>query len=314
MRSHADSSRNKVERRPRKRRRPYGPYLVVVPVLLIIGVFQYYPALNGIFRSFFAWNPTGDSPFVGFQNYRRMMSDSAWWLSFRNLGVIFGFGVASWSIPLLAAELVVSLRSARAQFVFRTLLILPMAFPGVVTALIWSFIYHPNDGVLNRILADVGLGKLTQNWTGNPALALGALLFIGFPFIAGLPFLIFYSSLSNIPPEIFEAAQLDGVGRVRRFWRIDLPLMASQVRLLVFLAVVATLQYGFVAYIVTKGGPDNATAVPVLQMLNEAFQGGDWGYAATLSTTLFAITLVFSVIVMFARKKNSKAVAEDGLM
>jgi raffinose/stachyose/melibiose transport system permease protein len=314
MRSHANSSRSKIERRPRRQRRSYGPYLVVVPVLLIIGVFQYYPALNGIFRSFFAWNPAGDSQFVGVQNYVRMMSDTAWWLSFRNLGVIFGFGVASWSIPLLAAELVVSLRSARAQFVFRTLLILPMAFPGVVTALIWSFIYHPNDGVLNRILGDVGLGNLAQNWTGNPALALGALLFIGFPFIAGLPFLIFYSSLSNIPPEIFEAAQLDGVGRVRRFWTIDLPLMASQVRLLLFLAVVATLQYGFVAYIVTKGGPDNATAVPVLQMLNEAFQGGDWGYAATLSTTLFAITLVFSVIVVFARKKNSKAVSEDGLM
>ncbi|GAA3093034.1 raffinose/stachyose/melibiose transport system permease protein [Kribbella aluminosa] len=310
----ADSSRNETQRRSRKRRRSYGPYLVVVPVMLTIGVFQYYPAVNGIFRSFFAWNPAGDSPFVGVQNYARMMSDSAWWLSFRNLGIIFVFGVASWSIPLLAAELVVSLRSARARFVFRTLLILPMAFPGVVTALIWSFIYHPNDGVLNRILRDAGLGKLASNWTGDPALALGALLFIGFPFIAGLPFLIFHSSLSNIPPEIFEAAQLDGVGRIRRFWTIDLPLMASQVRLLLFLAVVATLQYGFVAYIVTKGGPDNATAVPVLQMLNEAFQGGDWGYAATLSTTLFVITLAFSLIVMFARKKTSRAASEDGLM
>jgi raffinose/stachyose/melibiose transport system permease protein len=84
--------------------------------------------------------------------------------------------------------------------------------------------------------------------------------------------------------------------------------------LLLFLAVVATLQYGFVAYIVTKGGPDNATAVPVLKMLNEAFQGGDWGYAATLSTTLFLITLVFSVIVMFSRRRNSSVVSEDGLM
>jgi raffinose/stachyose/melibiose transport system permease protein len=242
---------------------------------------------------------------VGLANYRTMLDDSLWWSAFRNLGLIFVFGVVMWAIPLLAAELLISLRNRRVQFVFRTLLIAPMAFPGVVTALVWSFMYHPNQGILNQALGAIGLPGLRQNWVGDPDLALLSLLFIGFPFVAGLPFLIIYSSLGNIPAEVFEAAEIDGVGRLRRVWTIDLPLLTTQIKLLFFLAVVATLQYGFLAYIVTAGGPDGATTVPVLRMLDVAYQGGDWGYAAALSTTLFLITLVLSCAIVFVRRRNS---------
>jgi len=179
-----------------------------------------------------------------------------------------------------------------------------MAFPGIVTALVWQFFYHPNNGVINKTLEAIGLGGLAQNWVGDPRIAMLALLFVGFPFIAGLPFLIFYSTLQNIPSEIMEAAALDGVGRLARVWRIDLPLMAGQIKILFFLAIVGTLQYGFTAYVVTGGGPDNATVVPILRIINVAYQGQDWGYAAALSTTLFAITLVFSCIVVFARRRR----------
>jgi raffinose/stachyose/melibiose transport system permease protein len=207
----------------------------------------------------------------------------------------------------------ISLRTERAQFTYRTLLLVPMAFPGVVTALVWAFMYHPNDGTINKALGAVGLGALAQNWLGNPSLALLSLLFVGFPFVAGLPFLIFYSSLKNIPPEIYEAAALDGVGRIRRLWSIDLPLIARQVRLLLVLAVIATLQYGLAAYILTGGGPDNATMVPVLRILNVAFQGQDWGYAAALSTTLFVITLTLSAVAVFARGRADSTTNVKGL-
>ncbi|PZF85326.1 carbohydrate ABC transporter permease [Jiangella anatolica] len=299
---------------PRRRARiSWAAYLALLPLLVVLALFQYYPALNGIVRSFWDWNPGQVSTFVGLDNYAKMMDDAIWWRSFRNLGYIFVFGVVSWVIPLVAAELLITLRSQRAQFVYRTLLIVPMAFPGVVTALVWSFMYHPNNGVINRALTAIGLESWTQNWVGDPSYALWSLLFIGFPFIAGLPFLIFYSTLQNIPREIFEAAALDGVGRIRRFWTIDLPLMARQVRLLFFLAVIGTLQYGFMAYIVTSGGPDNSTMVPVLRMINVAFQGQDWGYAATLSTTLFVFTLVLSAVVVFVRRSDPASTNVRGL-
>ena len=288
------------------RRRRAVVYLALAPLLLIIATFAYYPAVAGVFWSFFDWNPASESFFIGFENYLTMMSDEIWWQSFRNLGVIFVFSVVAWIFPLLSAELLITLKSERWQFVTRTLLILPMAFPGVVTALIWGFLYEPNQGVINRFLTAIGFEHLTHNWTGMPDSALLALLFVGFPFIAGLPFLVFYASLQNIPKEILEAAQLDGLGRLTRFWRIDLPLMAGQVRLLAFLAVVGALQYGFVAYVLTSGGPDGATMVPVLRMINVAFSGGDWGYAAALSTTLFLITLALSaVVVLSGRRQNA---------
>jgi raffinose/stachyose/melibiose transport system permease protein len=307
LRTAASQARpEKRQRTPRKRVFRWWLYLALLPLALVIGWFAYYPALSAIFWSFFHWQPAGVSTFIGFGNYATMFSDQIWWSSFRNLGLIFAFTVVAWILPLLAAELLISLKSARWQFAMRTLLIIPMAFPGVVTALVWGFFYSPNDGVINQALKAIGLGALAQNWTGQGSTALLSLLFVGFPFIAGLPFLIFYSSLQNIPTEVLEAAQLDGVGRFARFWRIDLPLMASQVRILLFLAVVGTLQYGFVAYVLTGGGPDNATMVPILRMINVAFQGGDWGYSAALSTTLFIITMAISAVVIVARKRGAE--------
>jgi raffinose/stachyose/melibiose transport system permease protein len=311
--AHSSAEPQKPVRAPRKRVFRWWAYLALVPLAIIIGYFAYYPAVSAIFWSFFHWQPAGESTFIGFGNYITMAGDEIWWSSFRNLGFIFLFAVVSWVLPLLAAELLISLRSARWQFTMRTLLIIPMAFPGVVTALVWGFFYSPNDGVINQTLKALGLGALAQNWTGQESTALLSLLFVGFPFIAGLPFLIFYSSLQNIPTEVLEAAQLDGVGRVARFWQIDLPLMASQVRILVFLAIVGTLQYGFVAFVLTSGGPDNATMVPILRMINVAFQGGDWGYSAALSTTLFIITMAISAVVVTARKRGA-ATADGGAM
>ncbi|WP_349902160.1 carbohydrate ABC transporter permease [Parafrigoribacterium humi] len=302
---HSSASRRRVFR--------WWIYLALLPLALIVGWFSYYPALSAIFWSFFHWNPASESTPIGFGNYVTMMNDQIWWTSFRNLGYIFVFSVVSWAIPLLAAELLISLKSARWQFVLRTLLIIPMAFPAVVTALVWGFFYSPNDGVINQTLKALGLQALAQNWTGQESTALLSLLFVGFPFIAGLPFLIFYSSLQNIPSEVLEAAQLDGVGRVTRFLQIDLPLMASQVRLLVFLVIVGTLQYGLVAEVLTAGGPNDATMVPILRMINVAFQGGDWGYSAALSTALFFITLAFGAVVVLVRKGDS-GTADGGAM
>ncbi|MFD3807963.1 carbohydrate ABC transporter permease [Streptomyces sp. NPDC058611] len=284
---------------------PWFAYLALIPLFATLAVFAYYPAASGIWHSFYEWRPGFDSPFVGLDNYRAMLDDDLWWRSFRNLGVIFVFGITvAWAIPLLAAELIISLKSKRAQFFFRTALIAPMAFPGVVTVLLWAAMYEPNNGVINRVLRAVGLDALAQNWVGDPQFALLSLLFIGFPFVAGLPFLVFLTTLQNVPAEVFEAAALDGCGRLRRLFAIDLPLMASQLKLLVFLATINVLQYGFAAYLLTGGGPDNATEVPVLRMLGVAFQGSEWGYAAALSTTLFVMTILLSIIIVFVRRKD----------
>ncbi|MGW4799575.1 carbohydrate ABC transporter permease [Nonomuraea sp. NPDC004297] len=256
-------------------------------------------------HSFFEWRPGFASPFVGLENYRTMLGDDLWWASFRNIGIIFLWAVTlMWVFPLLAAELVMSLSSERLRFVFRTLLILPLAFPAVVNVLLWQFMYDPRDGVINSLLRAVGLDGLAGNWIGDPSTALVALMTIGFPWVASLPFLVFLSALQNVPVEIYQAAEVDGAGRLRRFWSIDLPMMFRDVKLLFVLAVISVLQYGMQAHIMTGGGPDNATQVPVLRMLDAAFLDTSWGYAATLGTVLFAMTLVVSVVALLAGRKK----------
>ncbi len=297
----ASPADRRLGRRRSASRRTLVSYAVLLPVLLVIGLFAYYPALSGIFYSFFDWRPGFASEFLGTENYERMFADKVWWASFINLGIIFVFGILTWIVPFIAAELVISLSRERLRFVFRTLLIAPIAFPQMVTLLVWGFFYDPSNGVINSFLRGIGLPGLAQNWLGDPSTALWALLFIGFPWIAGIPFLIFLTGLQNIPAEVFDAAALDGVGRFRRVFSIDLPMMANQLALLAFLAVISTLQYGMAAFILTGGGPDNATQVPILRMLSAAFNGGDWGYAATLSTTLFLVTVAFGLIVLLSR-------------
>jgi ABC-type sugar transport system permease subunit len=236
-----------------------------------------------------------------------MMHDTVWWTTFEHIGVVFFAGVTiMWAFPLFAVELLISVRNPRIQYILRTLLLFPLAFPVIVTIFLWGFIYQPNQGLLNTALKDVGLQSLAQNWLGNPKTALFALIFIGFPWIASLPFFVFLTGIQNIGTEVFEAAALDGCNRFQRLFRIDIPLMARQFRLLFFLATINILQYGITASALTTGGPGSSTMFPILRILNVAFLAGDWGYAAALSTTLFMIMFTISLFVLFIGKRDEK--------
>jgi len=292
--------------RRRRRRIPWGVYIALVPTLGLLGFFSYYPDINGLVHSLTNWEPGFSSPFVGLANYRAMWHDSLWWQSFGHIGIIFLVAItAMWAIPLGAAELVITLSNPRWRFIFRALLIAPLAFSPVIQVLTWEFIYDPNVGVLNHFLGSIGLSGLEKNWLGDPNTALFALIFINFPWVASLPFLIFGAGLQNIPQEIFDAAAIDGAGRFRRFLVIDLPLLMRQIKLLFFLAIVFVLQYGFAAYITTQGGPNNATTVPVLRMLGVAFDADEWGYAAALSTTLLVIMIVMSGLTLLVGRRRT---------
>ena len=289
--------------------RSWRLYLALLPVFGLLGLISYYPAINGMVHSFYHWNPAGGSTFAGLAHYRAMLGNSLWWQSFEHVGEILLWAVTlAWLFPLFAAELIITLRSQRAQFIFRTLLIIPFAFPLVVQLLVWGFMYDPNNGLINTILRDVGAGSLAQNWLGNPRTALPSLIAVNFPWIASLPFLIIFAALQNVPQQIFEAAALDGANRWTRFWRIDLPLLGQQFRLLFVLAVIGVLQYGVASAVLTQGGPAFATNVPVLQMINTAYDESEWGYAAALGTMLFVITLVFSTVSLMLRRSNRSSV------
>jgi len=292
----------------RKRFKPIL-YLGLAPLFITLGLFSYYPAANGLTRAFFDWRFFEPSVFIGLENFRTMLGDDMWWETFKHIFIVFiAATTIMWALPLLAVEMLISIRSLRTQHILRTLLLFPLAFPVIVTIYMWGFIYHPNRGILNTALQAVGLDSLAQNWLGDPNTALYSLLFISFPWIASLPFFVFLTGLQNIGTEVFEAAAIDGCSRMKRFFLIDMPLLGRQFRLLFFLATISVLQFGTSGYVLTSGGPDNATMFPILRIIGVAFNGGDWGYAATLSSTLFILTLALSTVILFISRGEKQNV------
>ena len=291
-------------------RAAWGYYVALIPTFVLLALFGYYPAINGLYHAFYDWEPAFYAHYIGLDNFRTMIHDTMFINSLKNVAEFFVFGVTlAWLLPMLAAEAVITLRSQRWQFIFRTLLIAPFAFPIAVQVLLWGFLYDPNVGVFNSFLRAVGLGSLAHNWLGDPHTALFALMFMNAPWVASVPFLIFLSGLQAIPQEVFDAAAIDGAGRFRRFFLIDLPLLASQFKLMFVLAIIQILQFAIPVALLTSGGPAYSTMMPVVYLLDTAFNGSDWGYAAALSATLFLIMLVLSLIVFRLAQPHAKATA-----
>jgi raffinose/stachyose/melibiose transport system permease protein len=167
-----------------------------------------------------------------------------------------------------------------------------------VLFLIWGFFYDPTDGLLNRLLTDLHLSNMTQTWLGNPNLALYCIMFMGFPWVDGFGLLIYTAGLQAVPVELPEAAAIDGANAWQRFWRIEIPLILGQIRLMGVLAIVNGLQNFTQVLILTQGGPGQATTVPGLYLYQQAIIDQRMGYAAAISLVLFVAILALTLVNM----------------
>ena len=271
--------------------------LMLAPTLVLLALFNYYPAVLGLSRAFTRWE-TGEEPqWIGLGNFVAMWHDEFLRLSLRNLLILLVANVLkTLTMPLLVAELLMSLRSPRWQYVMRTAFILPMVVPGMVTMLLWSFIYDGSVGLLNQILETLGMGALTRSWLGDSGTALWAIIGIGFPWAGGLALLIYLAGLNAISGDVWDSCQVDGVGGLKRVWYVDLPLLLPQVRLLVILTLIGVLQDFGSILVLTGGGPGLATHVPALHMYFQAFRFGHMGYAAAIGLTLFVAIFTLSLL------------------
>lgn len=271
--------------------------LMLAPTLILLALFNYYPAALGLARAFTRWE-TGEEPqWIGISNFVAMWQDEFLRLSLRNLLILLVASVLkTLTMPLLVAELLMSLRSPRWQYILRTAFILPMVVPGMVTMLLWSFIYDGSVGLLNQVLELLGMGGLTRSWLGESGTALWAIIGIGFPWAGGLALLIYLAGLNQISGDVWDSCQVDGVSGLERVWYVDIPLLLPQVRLLVILTLIGTLQDFGSILILTGGGPGLATHVPALHMYFQAFRFGHLGYAAAIGLTLFVAIFALSLL------------------
>ncbi len=281
------------------------------PTFLLLGVFSLVPFVWAFVTSFFDYEVGGDSKFVGFANYLEYLHDPTLLSSFGNLVFLMLFGVAVvMSAPLIIAKLIFSLKSERARYAYRVLFLIPIVVPGVATLMIWQGMIYGDSGFLNELLRIAGREDLTRGWLTDPHTVLWAVVFIGFPFAGGINILIYYAGLAGISDSVHEAAELDGARGLGKFFKIDVPLVMSQIKLLTILTVIGTVQGFEGLFILTKGGPGFKTMVPGLWMYMNAFSFQRMGYACAIGVMLFLLILGLTILNMRYFKSSETLTAE----
>ena len=177
-------------------------------------------------------------------------------------------------------------------------MILPVVIPAIVPLMLWKFIYDVKVGPLNLILIWAGLEEWTRAWLSDPNVALYAVMLRNFPWVDGVAILILLAGLQAIPYEIVESAMIDGASEMRRFWSIELPLIAGQIKLISVLTIMWGVQEFTAVFAMTQGGPINSTMVPGMWMFWNAFRINKMGYASAIGVVLFLLTLVLTMINM----------------
>jgi ABC-type sugar transport system permease subunit/outer membrane protein assembly factor BamB len=274
-------------------------YLMILPTILLLLMFNYYPAFSGLYHAFTKWNPGTSTEWVGLANFRLLLQNRFFLAGLRNVGILVVANILkSLTVPLLVAELIFNLRHNLSRYAFRSLFIAPLVIPGVVLILLWNNIYDPEIGLLNQTLLAMGLENWTRTWYGDPAVALASILFIGFPWAQPFALLIFYGGLISIPNELFDAGRVDGASGLRRFWHIDLPLLMGQTKLLLMLGFIQSVQAFEIVYITTGGGPGASTYTPTLELYYQAMRMARFGVASAAGMFLFLIILVGTILNM----------------
>ncbi|MBD2843943.1 sugar ABC transporter permease [Paenibacillus sp. IB182496] len=267
--------------------------------------FMYYPVYQALSGAFTYWDGFNPPAFIGLDNFRRMLSDDVLGQSTINALIWVAFAVLLAVLPsFLVAELIFHVRKSRWQYVYRTIFVLPIVIPMVVTILLWRFVYQ-GDGAINQLFALFGLEHWQQLWLGDPDIALYAIIFMGVPWINPFNLLIFYAGLQSIPKEVIEAAKLDGATGWRRVLRLDIPLSLPQFRLIVILTLIGSLQNIIPPLVMTGGGPGYSTYVPILHMYNVSTVNGEFGYGMAIALVIFVVILAFTIVNMRLVKSDA---------
>ncbi len=268
-------------------------WLLLLPALVLLAAFTHYPTVATLYSSFLS-TPKGSRPavWVGLDNYQAMVADPVFWQVLRN-NVVFALGTipASIALALLMAVLVNGTLAGRGFL--RMSYFTPTVLPMIAVANIWMFFYTPGYGLLEQITHLVGLPG--HNWLGSRSTVLACLIVVTVWKEAGF-FMIFYlAALQGIAPSLAEAAALEGAGRWYFFRRVTFPLLMPTTLFVLINAVINSFRLVDHIVVMTKGGPDNSSALLLYYIYDVGFKFWDTGYAAALTMVLLAILAASAV-------------------
>ncbi|MGO7321100.1 carbohydrate ABC transporter permease [Rhizobium ruizarguesonis] len=289
--------------------RSYSLYLIpgTIGFILIVLI----PQLANLGLSFTAWKGVGTPRPVGLQNYHRLLTDDQFWGSmYHTLLFIVSMTVIPVCLGLVLAALLFDyVRDQFGEWVssfFRAGFYLPQILPVTVAGVLWGWILNP-VGVINITLKAIGLGNFAQNWIGDATYALAAVSLVIVWIQVGYCLVVFMAGLSRIDPSLYEAAELDGANWWSRFVTITIPLLAPEIFVVVLTTLIAALKVFAPIFVITAGGPDNATLVPSYLTYYHFFTTQRVGYAAAIAVVQTTLTIALAVIFLrFQSQQESK--------
>jgi raffinose/stachyose/melibiose transport system permease protein len=274
--------------------------LIVVAFLLPPGLIYTWlvvlPVIQAIYYSFFKWNGLGPvTDFIGLDNYVRLFNDSVFLRSITN-GILLVVLSTAVQLPLAMGLALLIRRRLAGRRIFRTIFFLPYVLSEVVTGLIWSFIYNPQTGLINSILGAIIPGFKPVGWLGEPNLVIIALFIVISWKYFGLHLILYMTGLQGIPAELEEAAVVDGASGVQSIRHIIIPQLAPTIRLSIYLSVLGSLQIFDLVWVMTTGGPVNASQTMATYLYKFGFQRFAIGYGSAVAVALFMICFGFSIL------------------
>lgn len=275
-------------------------YVFIAPWLIAFVVFEALPILSGFYHSFTDWTATGKAEqFIGLANYREALTrDPLYWKAVGNTFYFIAVGVPLGVAAAFFLALALNTR-IRGMGAYRTIYYIPSVVPTVAAVIVWTFIFETRRGILNFVLELFGLPAI--RWLSDPNWAMPALIIMSLWGI-GASMIIFLAGLQGIPQELYEAAEVDGASGWRKLLRITVPLMTPTIFFNLVMSLVAAFQAFNNAFIMTNGGPNNATLLYMLHLYNNAFRYFRMGYASALAVILFVV--VFGLTVFVYRTSN----------
>ena len=280
-------------RSPRGREALAG-YLFLAPFLFFFVIFLVRPIITSVQMSFHQWEvlmPT--HPYVGLANYEELIHDDLWWLALKNTIVFTMLTAAGTTVLALFTALAVK-GPVPGQTFYRVVFYAPTLLSVSVVSTIWMWLLNTQFGLVNYVLLALGLGRI--NWLGDAVLVLPSLALTTIWWGFGFPMLIFLTGLHGIPQHLYEAAEIDGAGRLQRFWNITLPLLRPTILFVTVTQVIAHFQLFGQSFIMTGGGPGRASYSIIMYLYQVAWRYFRMGYGTAIAIGLAVIMLVFTLI------------------
>lgn len=281
------------------------PWLFLAPGLLVFGAAVLLPMVLTVGYSFTEWDGFGPMTFVGLDNYARAVGDELFRDSFVHVLIYIAATIVLEVGVGLALAGLITMR--RAGMWFRVAIFVPVMLPLVVVAVLWSFVYNPDFGLINGALEALGLQDFERIWLGDPATALLAISVVSGWVFAGFYMVIFYAAFRQIPSEVEEAAKLDGASEWALFRHIKVPMIRGAIGVAILLCVTGGFQGFDLFFVLTNGGPYGATEIPTTLLVKTVFRAGDVGYGSAMAVVLTVVVVGAGILYTQARTRSERS-------